>query len=345
MDKRLSELFNEIYTPICDLDVTAYITHEPVPYGERTTGERRVLTPGERWGELWDCAWMNMKCTVPRLSKGKKPALLIDVGGEACVFDGRGVPFIGLTNKESFYSFELGMPGKFVIDQPDIQADVDRIDIWLDCGANDLFGECCDSPRDKIGVLHRACLAETDEAKRTLYYDLEVILYYAGAIGNEKLRDRALAVADKAFGVYRQSMTAALRATHNFLTRGSDYDFRITALGHAHIDLAWLWPIRETKRKAARTFATVLRNMEKYPEYRFGVSQPQMLEWVREEHPELFESFRRLIAEHRIEPQGGFWVESDTNIPCGESLVRQMLYGKRYFRENLDRKSVGRDRV
>ena len=335
MDKRLSELFNEIYTPICDLDVTAYITHEPVPYGERTTGERRVLTPGERWGELWDCAWMNMKCTVPRLNKGKKPALLIDVGGEACVFDGKGVPFIGLTNKESFYSFELGMPGKFVIDQPDIQADGDCIDIWLDCGANDLFGECCDSPRDKIGVLHRACLAETDEAKRTLYYDLEVILYYAGAIGNEKLRARALAVADKAFAVYRQSMTAALRATHNFLTQGSDYDFRITALGHAHIDLAWLWPIRETKRKAARTFATVLRNMEKYPEYRFGVSQPQMLEWVREEHPELFESFRRLIAEHRIEPQGGFWVESDTNIPCGESLVRQMLYGKRYFRENF----------
>ena len=76
MDKRLSELFNEIYTPICDLDVTAYITHEPVPYGERTTGERRVLTPGERWGELWDCAWMNMKCTVPRLNKGKKPALI-----------------------------------------------------------------------------------------------------------------------------------------------------------------------------------------------------------------------------------------------------------------------------
>lgn len=335
MDKRLSELFNEIYTPVCDLDVTAYITREPVSYGERTSGELRELSLGDRWGELWDCAWMNMKCIVPESCAGEKTVLLIDVGGEACVFDKEGVPYVGLTNKESFYSFELGMPGKVVVDHSDLQEGNEKIDIWVDCGANDLFGECCDSPRDKIGILNRACVAVVNEEKRTLYYDLEVMLYYAGAIEDDTLRGKAIAAIDKAFELRKHNITAALKLTRDFLSQGTNSRFTVTTLGHAHIDLAWLWPIRETKRKAARTFATVLRNMEKYPEYLFGVSQPQMLEWVREDHPKLFESFKALIEKGRIEPQGGFWVESDTNIPCGESLVRQMLYGKRYFRENF----------
>ncbi|MBR5745785.1 MAG: alpha-mannosidase, partial [Clostridia bacterium] len=123
--------------------------------------------------------------------------------------------------------------------------------------------------------------------------------------------------------------------TKSFLAQRSESGFEITALGHAHIDLAWLWPLRETHRKAARTLSTVLRNGELYPEYLFGVSQPQMLDWVKTEHPALYAQLKELYKQRRLELQGGFWVECDTNVPGGESLVRQMIYGKRFFKEEF----------
>ncbi len=107
------------------------------------------------------------------------------------------------------------------------------------------------------------------------------------------------------------------------------------SIGHAHIDLAWLWPIRETKRKAGRTFSTVMRMMEAYPEYIFGASQAQLYQWTKENYPHLYEEIKKAIAQNRWEVQGAGWVEHDTNMPSGESLVRQYVYGKRFFKEEF----------
>ena len=90
------------------------------------------------------------------------------------------------------------------------------------------------------------------------------------------------------------------------------------------MDLAWLWPIRETMRKAARTFATVLANMERYPSYIFGASQPQQLLWIKEQHPEMYAKIQQRVKEGRWECQGAMWVEPDTNVTGGESLIRQV---------------------
>ncbi len=332
--ERLDKLFSEIYTPIQKLKVTAYITKEPLPYAQRTEGERVELKEGDKWGELWDCAWMNMKCHIPENTTGKL-ALLLDVGGEGCVFDKSGSPFKGITNKESSYSFHLGMPGKIVVYPDEGMTDGGKIDIWVDCGANDLFGENIDSPFELIGILHRAELALTDERKRSLYYDLEVIKHLAEATKDEALKAKASECYEAAMGIYSADISKAEELTKAFLSQKSESDFEITALGHAHIDLAWLWPLRETKRKAARTFSTLMRNSEKYKNYLFGVSQPQMLDWVKNEHPALYAELKQLYADGRLELQGGFWVESDTNVPAGESLIRQMLYGKKYFREEF----------
>ena len=335
MDERLNNLFDEIYTPVAELSVTAYITDEPVPYSDRLSGRKESLHIGDRWGKLWDCAWMNMVGTIPAGTDMSKVAFLLDVGGEGCVFDKNGVPFKGITNKDSFYSFHLGLPGKVVVFPDDAMKNGGNIDIWVDCGANDLFGEDEHAPLDKIGVLHRAQIAVVDNEKRSLYYDLEVIWHLAEATKDETLKEEAKKCFEDAITVYSSDIKQAKSLTKAFLARKSESDFEITALGHAHIDLAWLWPIRETKRKAARTFATVLRNSERYKDYLFGVSQPQMLEWVRDEHPELYKQMKQLYADGRLELQGGFWVESDTNVPSGESLVRQMLYGKKYFKEEF----------
>ena len=106
-------------------------------------------------------------------------------------------------------------------------------------------------------------------------------------------------------------------------------------MGHAHLDTAWLWPLRETIRKCARTFSTVLALMDRYPEYRFVVSQAQHLAWMRDHYPELWERLKGRIADGRLEPTGSMWVEADCNIPSGESLIRQIVYGKRFYLEEL----------
>ncbi len=108
-----------------------------------------------------------------------------------------------------------------------------------------------------------------------------------------------------------------------------------SAMGHSHLDLLFLWPERETRRKCARTLSTVVKMMDRFPEYRFCLSQAPVYLWMKEEYPSLYKRLRELIEEKRIEVTGAFWVECDTNLPCGESLVRQLLYGKRFFREEF----------
>ena len=110
---------------------------------------------------------------------------------------------------------------------------------------------------------------------------------------------------------------------------------RITAVGHAHIDSAWLWPVRETARKCARTFANVLALMAEDPNLVFACSSAQQYAWVRDQHPELFARIRDRVAEGRFVPVGGMWVESDTNMPGGEALVRQFVAGQRFFAEEF----------
>ncbi|MBO7742093.1 MAG: alpha-mannosidase, partial [Victivallales bacterium] len=108
-----------------------------------------------------------------------------------------------------------------------------------------------------------------------------------------------------------------------------------TAVGHAHIDVGWMWPVKETIRKAARTFSSQLTLMERYPEYVFGASQPQLYKFVQDHYPQLFEKIRQRIKEGRWECQGAMWVECDCNVPSGESLIRQFLHGKNYYMDNF----------
>ena len=112
---------------------------------------------------------------------------------------------------------------------------------------------------------------------------------------------------------------------------------QLTAVGHAHLDLAWLWPWSETVRKCSRSFANVLRLMESYPEFTFMQSQPHLYEWVRHQYPGQFTAIQERISEGRWQPEGTLWVESDINNVGAEALARQFLYGKRYFREEFDR--------
>lgn len=113
----------------------------------------------------------------------------------------------------------------------------------------------------------------------------------------------------------------------------------VYGVGHSHIDMAWLWRLCATREKASRTFATVLNLMKQYPEYRFMHSSPQLYQFLKEDYPEIYDQVRERIREGRWEITGGMWVEPDTNIPSGESLVRQFVYGKRFIREEFGKET------
>ena len=120
---------------------------------------------------------------------------------------------------------------------------------------------------------------------------------------------------------------------------GAPMDMTIHATGHAHIDVAWLWTLGQTRRKSERTFHNVIRLMEQFPDYHFTQSQPQVYQFIKEDHPALFESIRDRIREGNWEPIGGMWVEADCNLSGAESLARQFLLGRTFFREHFGKEA------
>ncbi|HVL60063.1 MAG TPA: glycoside hydrolase family 38 C-terminal domain-containing protein, partial [Microbacterium sp.] len=119
------------------------------------------------------------------------------------------------------------------------------------------------------------------------------------------------------------------------LSAPSTSEFVYSAVGHGHLDMAWLWPLRETRRKAARTYVRALNTIDRRDDYIYGTSQPQQMAWMKQRHPALYERMRGAVADGRMELQGSFWVEPDTNLPSGESLVRQALVGRRFLQEEF----------
>ncbi|MEL6587537.1 MAG: alpha-mannosidase, partial [Pseudomonadota bacterium] len=116
---------------------------------------------------------------------------------------------------------------------------------------------------------------------------------------------------------------------------GKPIDVTLHAIGHAHMDIAYLWPISQIRLKNARTYSNVLRMMDQYSAYRFSHSQPQLYAYTEADYPDVFDGIRERVADGRWEVMGGMWVEPDTNIPGGESLVRQLLLGRSWFKDRF----------
>lgn len=133
-----------------------------------------------------------------------------------------------------------------------------------------------------------------------------------------------------------QSSIGAARAAMTDRLQSSPLNAYLHGIGHAHMDLAYLWTTEQTRAKAGRTFSNVLRLMDQFPGYQFTQSQPQLYQWLQQDYPQLFEGVKRQVEAGRWELTGGMWVEPDCNIPSGESLVRQILWGRNYFAEQFE---------
>lgn len=329
---------SSIFTPLAELEATAWITKEPVSFKERFLGEKKIIKVGHSWGTIWECAWFNFKGVVPKEGNGKNIVLLIDISGEACVVDEVGNPIQGLTTVSSEFEKTLGRPGKRVLRLFESASGGEKIDIWADCGCNDLFGKYQDS-----GILKEAYIAACNPTMEQLYYDFEVLYEMLDYVPDEKASYHSILFtlyeASKLLINYSEEEAEQARdiLLKELKKVCGDTSLSISAIGHAHIDLAWLWPIRETIRKGARTFSTALKNMDRFEDYVFGASQPQLYEWVKEYYPALYDKVKKRVEEGRWEAQGAMWVEADTNISGGEALVRQVLYGKRFFRSEFNK--------
>lgn len=336
MDALLSRIKSAIYTPVAPLEITCWRTPEPVPFAARESGVRSTVTRGQTWGQqLFDCAWMRFQATISAGLTGPLVAR-IDINGELCVVEPDGTPARGLTNVKSTFDETLGGPAKTIYQLPPTAINGARVEFWADCGLNDLFGFIKEN-----GVVALAELATCREDLRQLYYDLETLHDFRKGLPELSPLRALLATEVAALQDMLDDLTPARVETARTRLRPwfqSTDKPRLTvhAIGHAHLDLAWLWPIRETIRKGARTFASALYNLERYPEYRYGCSQPQLFAWMKDAYPTLYTRIKDAVRAGRIEPLGTFWVEPDCNIPSGESLVRQIVHGARFFQEEFD---------
>ena len=121
----------------------------------------------------------------------------------------------------------------------------------------------------------------------------------------------------------------------NYYGQYPPHEATVDCVGHTHIDVAWMWTYAQTKEKVQRSFSTVVELMKRYPEYRFTISQPQLLEYLKEESPEIYDEIKKLVKEGRIDIEGAMWVEADCNLPSGESLIRQIIWGKKFIKDEF----------
>lgn len=189
---------------------------------------------------------------------------------------------------------------------------------------------------------------EVDEKINEIYYDIVVPLQgFSRMQEDDKVRKDLRTILNNTVNLldlrtpYSDSFYQSIEEAHNYIQKAlykdmSGYeDVIASCIGHTHIDVAWLWTVAQTREKVARSFSTVLKYMDEYPEYKFMSSQPALYQFLKERYPETYEKIKERVKEGRWEAEGGMWVEADCNLTSGESLVRQFLYGKKFFKDEF----------
>jgi alpha-mannosidase len=191
-------------------------------------------------------------------------------------------------------------------------------------------------------------LSVLDKKIEDIFYNLNVPLSVARLLeNNDDNKDRILSKLGKAIDmldlrkIYSYEFYQSIGFANDYIQKEfySNVNYNcpvVTAIGHTHIDIAWLWTISQTKEKTTRSFSTVLNLMKQYPEYKFMSSQPQLYEYIKENEPELYEEIKKKVKEKAWEIDGAMWLEPDCNIPSGESLIRQIMLGNKFFMDEFE---------
>ncbi|WP_024285950.1 glycoside hydrolase family 38 C-terminal domain-containing protein [Cellulomonas sp. KRMCY2] len=346
------QLLPAVHRARARVDVEAWeVPDEPVAFEEAVAAAYRPLAVGDAWGRPWGTTWFHLRARVPEDWRVGKDSLelLVDLGftdsspgfqAEALAYrpDGRILKGIEPRNAHVTLPQRPGEPVELYLEaasNPDI-AQGGRAFLPTPLGDKETAG---DQP---LYRLRRLELAIRDVRVWDLVQDVRTLHGLLDVLPRDRPRyatvlraleqmldvidpDDVPGTAEQARDLLAPVLASPANATAH----------TVVAVGHAHIDSAWLWPVRETVRKCARTFANVLDLMDEDPDFVFACSSAQQYAWVKERYPALFERVRARVAEGRFVPVGGMWVESDTNMPGGEAMVRQFVAGKRFFLEEF----------
>jgi alpha-mannosidase len=303
--------------------------------------ELKPFATGTKWGPPWGTTWFEFRGEIPEAWEGRRVEAVLDLGFRA---DAPGFQCEGLLVDDAGRPVQGIHPRRTNVAVPSTPGPVV---LRVEAASNPAFPQFAASPLGSLDTagneplyrLDRADLVVVDSDAAELIADIDVL---AGVMHTLDQRDprraQLLAALERAFDAV-PDVAAARRCLGGLLTvpaRGSAH--RVTAIGHAHIDTAWLWPIGESVRKCARTFASAVSLMDSDPDYRFACSQAQQYAWIEERHPDLFARIVGKAAAGQWVPVGGMWVEPDMNLPSGESIVRQIVHGQRYFESRFGRR-------
>ncbi|WP_329415329.1 glycosyl hydrolase-related protein [Streptomyces sp. NBC_00704] len=346
-----------IYAAAVPFEVEAWqAPGEPVPFAEAAAAAYTPFATDTPWGPPWGTTWFRMRGRVPAEWAGRRVEAVIDLGftadwpgnqAEALVHRTDGTPLKAVNPLNQYVP--IGNPAQ----------GGERIDYLVEAASNpDILAGGFAAPTPLGDVLtagdrplytfRRADIAVLDEQVWHLDLDLQVLRELMVQLGeHEPRRHEIMHTLDRAMDALDlddvSSSAAAVREVlAPALARPAHASAHtVSGVGHAHIDSAWLWPIRETKRKTSRTFSNVTALADEYDDFVFACSQAQQYEWVRDNYPQVWARIQESVKKGQWAPVGGMWVESDGNLPGGEAIARQLVHGKRFFIEHFGIETKG----
>lgn len=321
---------------------------EPIPFADAITRDYEPLEVGEYWGSAWGTSWLELTADLPEDANLDELEALVDLGWKQ---HSPGFQSEGLVYRPDGSIIKALNP----LNQW-LPVEAHQFTVFVEAAANPILldvppfvpteqGDKLTSGPEPIYTLARAQVVRVHQQVRDLVADLITLDGLARHLPEQSERRWQVRIGiDKALDqVNLDDIPGTAEAARAILkplldAPASSSAHQLTAIGHAHIDSAWLWPLRETRRKVARTLANQLNLMASHPEHRFVLPAAQHAHWVEQDQPELFGRVRQAVDEGRIIPIGGMWVESDANLPGGEAFCRQLIEGVRYFESALGRR-------
>lgn len=330
-----------LYPDKAPVQIAVFHAPDRISYDLAMQGQYAPTTVGQRFGPLWSTHWFRIQIQIPEGWSGKEVHFLFDSMSEAQVWqDGR--PMQGLTGSMIGWG-AMALRPEYILTRK--AKGGEQIELYVEMAVNQLFGIGEDTnDSTQLGTLRQCEIAVFDRDAWDLLWDFKVIADMAELLPEKTPRQgQALFAANSMVNQIlpddRKSWAAARKTAADFLRdHNGDGQLNLSAIGHAHIDTAWLWPLAETQRKCVRTFSSAVLYMDDYPEYKFACSQAQQYEWIKEQHPDLYARIQEKVKDGQFIPVGGSWVEPDCNLPSGEALVRQFLYGQRLFEREFGKK-------
>ena len=332
------------YRKAAALSVSYFTTMDHIPFEHAAQGHYAPAPVGMKWGRKWEYGWFRTQLVIPEDLAGKRVVFTLNTAEEMLVWvNGREARAIDKRHRFITLS-RVARAG-------------DTYEIYAECYAghgirNEGAGpvgwgeEPVPEPPECQVTVGQSHFGVWNEALFQVAMDYLTLYSLVQKLPEKSLRTMKIVeglkkftyIAD--FELPEPEMTASVLEAGKLLKlllecRNGSTAPEYTVFGQSHLDLAWLWPVEETMRKTARTYTNQLALMEEYDDYRFLLCEPPILEWLKELYPNVYERVLEKVKQGKFYPEGALWVESDTNIPSGESLIRQFVWGKRWFRGEL----------